>query len=397
MATVQGNLINHNGDKVAPNTTTAAVYDAAKQQALSATLVNTPDKSTLGYPPFSTLSDYAVGDVVYNLTKLWRFISAHTRGAWNAAEVEEYGLKDNVDTVNRFKRDLGYNAAAESVVLTEGVAGKYVKCATRAAANNSNFSISAPFDVDACSELLIKTGYNPSDSDHSALDISVISIYEELTRVRTVQKTDGEGHPLYYVVTYDEEGNPTVTTEETTTDTGYPVYIQETYTESRYLPNNEDRFVAIPDSGYYVANIPQSCKVVVSYKPGVTDTTVVVVKHGALANLTSQIFGVYDRTALSEAIAQLDARLSALESKGDRLGDAQANSIDALEYKSYLYPMVLRGAGAPSSELRPSNIDDDLPWDGIPVFVGQQYMDTTNSKLYVAFGVSSVSNWVALN
>lgn len=71
-------------------------------------------------------------------------------------------------------------------------------------------------------------------------------------------------------MTVDESGNETVTTDETTENTGYPVYVMETYTEARYLPNNEDRFVEIPDSGYYVANIPQSCKVVISYKPGVS-------------------------------------------------------------------------------------------------------------------------------
>ena len=52
------------GDVLLPNTTAANVYDAAKGQALSQTLVNTPDKAAVGYPPFSELSNYAVGDKV---------------------------------------------------------------------------------------------------------------------------------------------------------------------------------------------------------------------------------------------------------------------------------------------------------------------------------------------
>ena len=299
----------------------------------------------------------------------------------------------NESLLDNLKRDLGYNATSSIITLTAGQAGKYVKCATRSAEANAGFNISAPFNVDACSELLIKTGYNPSDNDHASLDISVVAIYEEMERVRTVQAEDGNGNPLYYEV--DEDGNPTTT--QTTVDTPYPVYTTETYTEYRYLPNNEDRFVAIPDSGYYIANIPQSCKCVISYKPGVSDLSVIVVKHGALANITSQIFGIYEHRTMGEAVTQLALRISALEAKADKMGSAQADKIDAFEYRSYLYPVLLRGAGAPAAAVIPDNLPDGLPWDGIPVFIGQMYMDTTNRKLYLAFGNSAVSDWAALN
>lgn len=293
---------------------------------------------------------------------------------------------------------LGYAAAKSYITLEAGETGKYVKCATRSAVANSAFNISKPFDVEACSELLIKTGYNPSDSAHSALDISVIAIYEEMERVRTVQKTAGSGNPLYYVVIVDPEtGVETVTEDESTVVSDYPVYTQETYTEARYLPNNEDRFVAIPDSGCYVANIPQSCKCVISYKPGVTDLQVEVIKYGALANLTSQIFGIYEHRTMGEAVAELAARLDSLESRQDKLGKATAGSIDSREYLKDLYPVCLRGAGAPSASVIPDNIADDLPWDGVPVFIGQEYLDTTNKKVYKAFGVSAISDWTLIN
>lgn len=298
--------------------------------------------------------------------------------------------------LDRIKRDLGYNATSSTITLTAGVSGKYVKCETRAAVANSAFAISAPFDVEACSELLIKTGYNPSDGTHAPLDISVISIYEEIERQRTVQKKNASGAPLYYAVNIDPEtGSVTVTTDETTEDTGYPVYTTETYTEQRYLPNNEDRWVAIPDSGYYVANIPQSCKAVVSYKPGITDLNVVVVKHGALANLTSQIFGIYEHRTMVEAMVSLAARVDALESRQGLLGNATAGTLDVSELTKRLYPTILRGHGVPAAATTPENLPDGLPWDGVPVFVGQIYinLDATSGGLYYATGHDSVSDW----
>ena len=291
---------------------------------------------------------------------------------------------------------LGYNASRSVVNLQLGVSGKYVKCATRSAVLNSSFAISKPFAVDACSELLIKTGFNPSDSSHAALDLTVIAIYEEIERQRTVQKKNASGAPLYYAVNIDPEtGSVTVTTDETTEDTGYPVYTTEIYTEQRYLPNNEDRFVAIPDSGYYVANIPQSCRVVVSYKPGVTDTAVIVEKHGALANIISQVFGLYEHRTMVEAMVSLAARVDALESRQGLLGNATAGTLDVSELTKCLYPTILRGHGVPAAATIPENLPDGLPWDGVPVFVGQIYinLDATSGGLYYATGHDSVSDW----
>jgi hypothetical protein len=292
---------------------------------------------------------------------------------------------------------LGYRAAQGSIVMVAGETGKYVKCSTRQATTNENFNISEPFDVEACAELLIKTGYNPSDNAHAALDISVISLYEEIERQRVVQKKDGNNAPLYYVVVVDPEtGQETVTTDETTTDTGYPVYVNETYTEHRYLPNNEDRFVQIPDSGYYVANIPQACKCVVSYKPGVTDMTIVVMKHGALANLTSQIFGIYEHRTMAEAVAQLAERLDALEGGLGKLGNATAGRLDVSEITKCNAPLVLIGNGAPNANTPPLNWPADLPWDGIPYFKGELYVnvDAASGGLYYAKAATAVGDWI---
>jgi len=343
--------------------------------------VGTVESPLTGYPPAQLVS----GEVSLINTDKWDLTSGTP---------ENYSFTDNVEAL---KRTLGFSSEAQTIVLTAGETGKYVKCSTRAAAADANFNISAPFDVDACTELLIKTGYNPSDNDHAALDISVIAIYEQLERIRTVQKKNGNNEPLYYVVVVDPEtGQETVTTDETTTNTGYPVYIQETYTETRYLPNNEDRFVKIPDSGYYVANIPQSCKCVISYKPGVTDLNVIAVKYGALANLTSQLLDIYAKRTIAEAFANLEERILAIEKGAGKMGAATAGSLDVTELTSCLYPLVLRGHGVPAAATIPDNLPEGLPWDGIPAFPGQIYinLDAASGGLYYAIGTSDVAHWI---
>ena len=97
MPTRQGNLKDYNGNKIAPNTLAAAVYDAARSQALSASLLALVEKGALGYPTFSTVTAYQVGAVVFYDRNLYRFTSNHAAGAWDAEDVEEYSVKDLLD------------------------------------------------------------------------------------------------------------------------------------------------------------------------------------------------------------------------------------------------------------------------------------------------------------
>ena len=97
MSKKQGKLKDFDGNYVSPVTTAALVYDAAKDQALSQTLYDTPDRNALGFPAFSTVTAYAEGDIVFYNNKLWKFTADHDAGAWNAAQVEAYSVKDFVD------------------------------------------------------------------------------------------------------------------------------------------------------------------------------------------------------------------------------------------------------------------------------------------------------------
>ena len=97
MSNKQGNLKDYDDNYVSPTTVTHLVYDAAKNQALSQTLLDTPDKGALGFPTFSTVTAYEEGDIVYYNNGLWKFIANHDAGAWNGAQVEAYSVKDFVD------------------------------------------------------------------------------------------------------------------------------------------------------------------------------------------------------------------------------------------------------------------------------------------------------------
>lgn len=97
MSNKQGNIKDFDGNYVSPTTVTHLVYDAAKDQALSQTLHDTPDKGALGFPSFSTVTAYSEGDIVYYNNGLWKFIADHDAGAWNGAQVEAYSVKDFVN------------------------------------------------------------------------------------------------------------------------------------------------------------------------------------------------------------------------------------------------------------------------------------------------------------
>ena len=53
-------------------------------------------------------------------------------------------------------------------------------------------------------------------------------------------------------------------------------------------------------------------------------------------------------------------------------------------------------AGVPAAATRPANLPEGLPWDGIPAFKGQLYINTeaASGGLYYAKGVGAVSDWI---
>lgn len=104
---------------------------------------------------------------------------------------------------------------------------------------------------------------------------------------------------------------------------------------------------------------------------------------------------VTDNRVLAEALVSLEARISALEGGKPYLGNATAGVIDVNEITRARYPLVMVAHGVPAEANVPDNLPAGLPWDGVPAFVGQQYvnLDAPSGGLYYAMGNENVSDW----
>ena len=157
MSNKQGYIKDYNGNKMLPETTSTLVLDVAKEQALSQTLVNTPDKSVLGFPAFSTVTAYAVGDVVYYGNKLWKFTVAHAADQWDENDVTEYTV---ADLVNDLKSGLvNGDIVAKIAENLESWAGESVSAnyEQTAAVDTTGGTVSIDSSVDAELESVVPT------------------------------------------------------------------------------------------------------------------------------------------------------------------------------------------------------------------------------------------------
>ena len=104
---------------------------------------------------------------------------------------------------------------------------------------------------------------------------------------------------------------------------------------------------------------------------------------------------IYEHRTMVEAMVSLAARVDALEARQGLLGNAKAGTLDVSELTKCLYPTILRGHGVPAATTIPENLPAGLPWDGVPVFIGQLYinLDAASEGLYYAVGHNSVSDW----
>ena len=118
-------------------------------------------------------------------------------------------------------------------------------------------------------------------------------------------------------------------------------------------------------------------------------------EHQSLEAYYQKAAAQLDNRVVAEAIVSLAARVDALESRQGLLGNAKAGTLDVSELTKCLYPTILRGHGVPSATSIPDNLPAGLPWDGVPVFIGQLYinLDATSGGLYYAAGHDSVADW----
>lgn len=118
-------------------------------------------------------------------------------------------------------------------------------------------------------------------------------------------------------------------------------------------------------------------------------------EHQSLEAYYQKAAAQLDNRVVAEAIVSLAARLDALEGSRGILGDATAGTVDVRGLTRCRYPLVMLAHGVPAESNVPDNIPDGLPWDGVPVFIGQLYinLDATSGGLYYATGHNSVADW----
>lgn len=118
-------------------------------------------------------------------------------------------------------------------------------------------------------------------------------------------------------------------------------------------------------------------------------------EHQSLDGYYQKADAQLDHRVVAEALVSLAARLDALEGSRGLLGDATAGTLDVRGLTKCRYPLVMLGHGVPAEANVPDNLPDGLPWDGVPAFVGQQYvnLDAPSGGLYYATGNEKVSDW----
>lgn len=118
-------------------------------------------------------------------------------------------------------------------------------------------------------------------------------------------------------------------------------------------------------------------------------------EHQSLEAYYQKAAAQLDNRVVAEAIVSLAARLDALEGSRGLLGDATAGTLDVRGLTRCRYPLVMLGHGVPAEANVPVNLPDGLPWDGVPAFAGQQYvnLDAASGGLYYATGNETVSDW----
>lgn len=391
--TRQGNLKDYSGNKIAPNTCSAAVLDEARNRGLSASLAVLVEKNAFGFPTFVTTEPYSAGKILFYDRKLWTVkAGGHAAGAWDPDDFEEYPLGLDVLFLNQA---LGKYSGISEITLTQAKAGKYVNVSgTEVSA--SGYGISSPISLNKGDILLIPSA--------SAVPAAVSVVARVVTRTYdkvinytyTYQQANPELYDtatadydssLVYTAVYDTSGETPVLTGWTKGGQTYETLpATHEVTESYYEPLVQQAVSAMPSTGHYVYLCPQATTVVISgYTATVDGGVCQVVGLGIFKNIATNFVGVPGQSVLAQALCDLAARVEGICNRLENLGDTKAKCIDFEDIPKVCDgPMVIEGTGSPSV---------------LPRFVGQRYHDTTaNAKhVYEAFVVTgNLSDWVLI-
>ena len=417
------------GDTIFPATITPNVYDPAKSQALSQTLVNTPDYEALGFAKFSTATAYNAGDKVYKDNELYRFIADKTAGEWNVAKVEPWSIEQEIEEVDNAKYEkpaggipktdlaggvqtsldkadtamqrvlfmetsFGKYNSIRDITLSQGKSGKYVNVdGTETSA--AGYGISNAVELNFGDILLVPSAEAVPASVSVVARVGTRAYAKIITYTYTYQQEDptlydtatADYDPtLVYTAVYDTSGETPVLTGWTIGgETIETLPATHEVTESYYEPLVKQAVSAMPSTGYYVYLCPSAMTVVISgYTATVDGGVCKVVGWGIFKNIVSNFIGAPGQSVLAQLLCDLDARVKGIMARLENLGEVKAITIDSENLPKVCgQPLVVEGAGAPSV---------------VPQFVGQRYHDITNNKCYEAFAVTgATSNWKLLN
>ena len=390
MSTRQGNLKDYQGNKIAPNTCSAAVLDEARNRGLSASLAVLVEKNAFGFPAFVTTEPYSAGKILFYDRKLWTVkAGGHAAGAWDPDDFEEYHLGLDVLFLNQA---LGKFNTTETVALAVGQAGKYVNT-SGGLTSNANFAVSAVIHLTAGRIYLL--------ASDSALGASVAAFAKVLTgteevSIAYVYTYDNAGRPvtavadydaaLVYTFHYDEDGNlESITDAGGSTVDHLPATRSVAYTRYRPLFFSGDQ---LPTSGFYVYNCIEDEDIVVSaHTASISGQSLTGVHYDVF---TAIAYALKDRVekdgdemlALAQLVAILFARLDSLEMKlASGFGSL---SVDNLRVLNRLDDFSTKGNANAHGEGAPNFIPDKP---------GQRYRDDVAKITYTAQDCKSVSDW----
>ena len=278
MSNRQGNLKDFQGNKIVPNTSSVAVLDEAKNQALSQTLVNTPDKDALGYPAFSTALPYSTGDIVYYANKLWKFTADKTAGDWDGTKVVQTSVKEEAGETTKqrvlfMETSFGKYDSIREVTLSQAKSGKYVNV-DGTETTGTGYGISNSVELNFGDILLVPSA-QAVPASVSVVARIVTRTYQKVITYAYTYRSDYPELPatatadydstLVYTAVYDETGEtPVLTGWAIGGETIKTLPATHEVTESYYEPLVKQAVSAMPSTGYYVYLCPSAMTVVIS-------------------------------------------------------------------------------------------------------------------------------------
>lgn len=289
-------------------------------------------------------------------------------------------------------RALGKYDTVTERTLVQSTSGKYVNVNGQEV-SASGYGISEPMAINA-GDILLVPSTQAVPADVSVVARRVTRTYDKV--INYIYTTDPEtgryltatadyDQTLVYSAVYDGEGTFLYWIRNGVQYAQLPATRE--VTESMYEPLVKQAISAMPSTGYYVYLCPVGMTVVIS---GLTATVsggvALVMGLGIFKNIATNFIGAPGQAVIAQAFAQLLGEIDGLKAQLDNLGETKAVCINSEDMpKVQNYPMIVYGAGAPSSP-------------NVPAFIGQKYLDTTNKKEYTAFSVTnSVSDWVLVN